>query len=220
MRSRAYIFFSILFSLIIGVLMLSMMSCSSGKQAKGDTQAQTSKQIAQMPPQKSGPQPKQDEKLANLGITPPRPYAEKAIHIQYRADENLNTYEDKPHTLLLLVYQLGDINPFNGLIKDAAGLTKLLQGEKFDPSVLSVDRFFIEPGDTNTIDIDRYENVKWVGIVAGYYGLTPGQVTRSYELPVLIETKGMIFKKNEASMGQLKMNLFFGPSSIQEVPSP
>lgn len=221
MRPRTYTSLSLALSIAICVLLSSMMSCSSGKQAQGgDAKSQDAAQMAQMPPQKSGPQPRQNEKLANLGITPSRPYAEKAVRIQYRADENLNTYEEKPHTLLFLVYQLGDVNPFNGLIKDAAGLTKLLQGEKFDASVLSVDRFFIEPGDTNTIDIDRYENVKWVGIVAGYYNLIPGQVTRSYELPVLIETKGMIFKSNEAKMGQLKMNLFFGPGSIQEVPSP
>lgn len=75
-------------------------------------------------------------------------------------------------------------------------------------------------GSTNRLDIDRYENVKWVGIVAGYYDLTPGQVTRTYEMPVLIETKGMIFKTNEAKMGLLGMNLYFGPTSIQEVPGP
>lgn len=168
--------------------------------------------------QPSGPQAQQDEKLASLGLNPSRPYASKAIQIEYRADQNLNTYQDKPHTLALVVYQVTDINPFNNLIKDATGLAKLLQGEKFDPSVMAVDRFFIEPGDTNQLDIDRYENVKWVGIVAGYYDLTPGQVTRIFELPVLIETKGMIFKTNEARMGLLGMNLYFGPSSIQEVP--
>lgn len=193
----------------LSILVLSSLSCSSGSKKQGGGQA---------PVQPSGPQAQQDEKLASLGLSPSRPYASKAIQIEYRADQNLNTYQDKPHTLALVVYQVADINPFNNLIKDAAGLAKLLQGEKFDPSVMAVDRFFIEPGDTNRLDIDRYENVKWVGIVAGYYDLTPGQVTRIFELPVLIETKGIIFKTNEARMGLLGMNLYFGPSSIQEVP--
>jgi type VI secretion system VasD/TssJ family lipoprotein len=210
--------FSVAFVTALCLLVLSALSCSSGSKAQGS--GQQGGPQAQAPVQKSGPQPQQSEKLKTLGLDPSRPYAAKAIQIEYRADPNLNLYQDKPHTLAFLVYQLSDINPFTNLTKDAAGLTTLLKGEKFDQSVMAVDRFFIEPGDTNRLDIDRYENVKWVGIVAGYYGLTPGQVTRSYEMPVLIETKGMIFKTNEARMGLLGMNLFFGPTSIQEVPGP
>lgn len=204
--------------MVLCILVLSALSCSSGSKAQGGGQAGEAK--PQATPQQSGPVPQQSDKLKTLGLDPSRPYASKAIQIQYRADANLNTYQDKPHTLAFVVYQVADINPFNNLVKDATGLTTLLKGEKFDPSVMAVDRFFIEPGDTNYLDIDRYENVKWVGIVAGYFDLTPGQVTRIYEMPVLIETKGMIFKTNEAKMGLLGMNLYFGPSSIQEVPVP
>jgi type VI secretion system VasD/TssJ family lipoprotein len=210
--------FSIALVMALSVLVLSAMSCSSGNKAQGG--GQQGGPQAQAPVQQSGPQPQQDEKLKSLGLDPSRPFASKAIQIEYRADPNLNLYQDKPHTLAFVVYQLSDINPFTNLTKDAAGLTTLLKGEAFDKSVMAVNRFFIEPGDANRLDIDRYENVKWVGIVAGYYDLTPGQVTRSYEMPVLIETKGMIFKTNEAKMGLLGMNLFFGPTSIQEVPGP
>jgi type VI secretion system VasD/TssJ family lipoprotein len=208
------------FFVIVCAFGLSCLSCSSSKKTQG-----TPDQSQAGPPQPvimqhSGPQPQQNEKLGSLGLSPSRPYASKAIQIQYRADENLNIYEEKPHTLMLVVYQVSDINPFNNNIKDAPGLTTLLKGEKFDQTVMAVDKFFIEPGDTSHIDIDRYENVKWVGIVAGYYDLTPGQVTRAYELPVQIATKGTFFKTNEAKMGILGMDLYFGPSSIQEVPNP
>ncbi len=201
---------------------LSFMSCSSSNKAQGGGQDQGAAQQAPQPAPiaKSGPQTEQNEKLQNLNLNPSRPYAAKAIQIRYRADENLNRYEDKPHSLTLVVYQLSDVKWFNNNIKDATGLTTLLGAEKPDQSVLAVDRFFIEPGEVNEIDLDRYENVKWVGIVAGYYDLTPGQVTRAYEMPVLIETKGTIFKTNQAKMGLLGMNLYFGPGSIQEVPNP
>jgi predicted component of type VI protein secretion system len=216
-RRSAFIALSVaLFAFII-----SCVSCSSGSKAQGGGQDQGSQPAPQPAPiAKSGPKPEQNQKLADLGINPSRPYASKAIQIQYRADENLNRYEDKPHTLMLVVYQVTDVKWFNNNIKDAAGLTTLLAADKPDQSVLAVDRFFIEPGDVNQVELDRYENAKWVGIVAGYYDLTPGQVTRSYELPVLIETKGTFFKTNKARMGLLGMNLYFGPSSIQEVPSP
>lgn len=208
-------------SVVLFAFTISSVSCSSGSKAQGGGQDGPSQAAPQPAPiAKSGPKPEQNQKLADLGLNPARPYAAKAIQIQYRADENLNRYEDKPHTLTLVVYQLADIKWFNNNIKDAAGLTTLLGAEKTDQSVLAVDRFFIEPGEVNEVELDRYENAKWVGIVAGYYDLTPGQVTRSYELPVLIETKGTFFKTNQARMGALGMNLYFGPGSIQEVPSP
>ncbi len=208
-------------SIILAAFIASSLSCSSSNKAQSGSQDAGSQPAPQPAPiAKSGPQPEQNEKLANLGINPSRPYAAKAIQIQYRADENLNRYEDKPHTLMLVVYQVTDMKWFNSNIKDAAGLATLLAAEKPDQSVLSVDRFFIEPGEVNQVELDRYENAKWVSIVAGYYDLTPGQVTRSWELPVLIETKGTFFKTNQARMGLLGMNLYFGPSSIQEVPSP
>lgn len=208
-------------SVVLFAFIVSSVSCSSGSKAQGGGQDQGSQPVPQPAPiAKSGPKPEQNQKLSDLGINPARPYAAKAIQIQYRADENLNRYEDKPHTLTLVVYQVTDIKWFNSNIKDAAGLTALLAAEKPDQSVLAVDRFFIEPGEVNQVELDRYENARWVGIVAGYYDLTPGQVTRSYELPVLIESKGTFFKTNQARMGLLGMNLYFGPSSIQEVPSP
>ena len=218
MRLRIHTSLFAALSVVLCILVLSALSCSSGSKAQGGGQQGGAQ--AQAPLQQSGPQPQQDEKLKSLGLDPSRPYSSKAIQIEYRADPNLNLYQDRPHTLAFVVYQLSDINPFNNLAKDAAGLTTLLKGEAYDKTVMAVNRFFIEPGDTNRLDIDRYENVKWVGIVAGYYDLTPGQVTRIYEMPVLIETKGMIFKTNEAKMGLLGMNLYLGPSSIQEVPSP
>ncbi|MHB8111252.1 MAG: type VI secretion lipoprotein TssJ [Syntrophorhabdaceae bacterium] len=210
---------SFIILIVLVAFIFSLVACSSSKKAQGaaDQQAQPPAPVVQ---QHSGPQPRQNEKLASLGLTPSRPYAAKAIQIQYRADDNLNIYEEKPHTLMLVIYQLGDVNPFNANIKDTPGLTTLLKGEKFDQSVMAVDKFFIEPGTSSQIELDRYENVKWVGIVAGYYDLTPGQVTRAYELPVQIATKGTFFKTNEAKMGILGMDLYFGPSSIQEVPNP
>ncbi len=208
-------------SVALCCLLASLMSCSSSNKAQGSGKDQGAEAPPKVAPiAKSGPQTEQNEKLTTLGLNPSRPYAAKAIQIHYRADENLNRYEEKAHSLMLVVYQVTDVKWFNGYIKDAAGLATLLSAEKPDQSVLAVDRFFIEPGETNQIELDRYENVKWVGIVAGYYDLAPGQVTRSYEMPVLFETKGTFFKTNQAKMGLLGMNLYFGPSSIQEVPSP
>ncbi len=119
---------------------------------------------------------------------------------------------------MMLVYQLENINSFKQLTKDEAGIEKLLQSEKFDAAVLSIDQLIIEPGDNKTFLLDRVENTKWVGIVAGYYSLKPGQAVRFYEIPVKTETTGIYgFRKTETKVGRLSVNLNLGPGSLNEM---
>jgi type VI secretion system VasD/TssJ family lipoprotein len=202
---------------LVGLVLLVLLSaCSSGSKAQGGGgQAQGGAAPGAATP--SGPAlTAQDQQLANLNLQVTRSYALGAIQINYRADSGLNLYEDKPHTLVFVVYQLNGVNGFNNLAKDADGLYKLLKAERFDATVMGVSKYFIEPGETKSLDVDRMENVKWVGLVAGYYNMAPGQVTRIFEVPVDIITTG---KKKEARMGQLIINLFLGTDSLQEVTS-
>jgi predicted component of type VI protein secretion system len=209
----------LLLSGLIIVVSIAPLSCSSSKKTQGSQAGQATSSPVQ--PAKSADQPaiaKQDEELANLGLTVARPYAPKAISLQYKADSTLNFYEEKSHTLLLVIYQLNGVNAFSDLVKDPAGLTKLLQAERFDASVMDVSRIFVEPGETKVMDLDRAENVKWVAVVAGYYNLVPGQVTRVYEIPVTIEKVGTYgFRKTEARMNRLTLSFYLGPHSLQEV---
>jgi len=52
----------------------------------------------------------------------------------------LNVYENEPHTLLLAVYQLNNINAFNSLAQDVDGLKKLLQAQGLDSGVVGVNK--------------------------------------------------------------------------------
>jgi type VI secretion system VasD/TssJ family lipoprotein len=207
--------------LLVGLALLFLLSaCSSGSKAQGGG-GQPQGAGGQAPATPSGPAlTAQDQQLASLNLPLTRSYALGAIQVNYRADPGLNLYEDKSHTLVFVVYQLNGVNGFTNLGKDADGISKLLKAERFDATVMGVSKFFIEPGETKRLDIDRMENVKWVGVVAGYYNLAPGQVTRIFEIPVDIETTGVYgFRKKEAKMGQLIINLFLGTDSLQEVPS-
>jgi len=136
----------------------------------------------------------------------PPSYKPGGIVISYSTDEDLNSYDDSPHSVMLAVYQLNNINGFHQLAKDVSGTQKLLSLNKFDSSVLGVDSIFVNADESGTIKFDRLENAEWVGIVAGYYDLSAGQVTKEFQIPA---------NSNKI----LKVNLVLSPDSLQEVPA-
>jgi len=195
------------------------ISCSPSKKAQKDDLKSQAQGRAETSVPSPRPKPSSDEQLAKTGTMVTRSFERDAIRIRYTADGSLNLYEEKSHAMTLVVYQLNGINEFNQVAKEAEGLVRLLRLERFGGSVLGINQFFIEPGETKILDIDRLENVKWVGIVAGYWNQIPGQTSRAYEMPILIEKKGHYgFRKTEATVTPLMLNLYLGPYSLQEVP--
>lgn len=146
-------------------------------------------------------------------------FAPDGIEINYQADQKLNIYNEKAHTLVMVVYQLVGLDAFNELIKDEEGLKKLLQAGRFDPSVVSANKYIIQPGEKNTLNFDRQEKTRWVGIIGGYYGLIPGDVNCLFEVPYSIEKKGRIRRKKLARIEHLVINIVLGPQAIQKVGS-
>ena len=149
---------------------------------------------------------------------PGRPeFLERGVVMHLEADPQLNLYESQPHTLLLCVYQLVDPNGFNQYREDYAGITKLLEGERFDASVASVKRVFVQPGASQNLVLDRAEGARYVGVVAGYYNMNKDRVTRLMEIPLLEQTKGWISKETTYSYGILDVTLKLGPEDLHEV---
>ena len=145
------------------------------------------------------------------------PFEARGIKIAYKADTNLNLYEDKSHTLFVCVYQMKDPNAFNELRLDRTGLMKLLECKRFDQGVSNSESLIVHPGDENTVVFDRAEDARFVGIVAGYYTLWPNNVTRLLLVPVKIEKSGWLVVKKTAVPGQLSIKLFFGPEEVQQI---
>ena len=149
--------------------------------------------------------------------TPFWDFEPEGITIHYRADKQLNVYNDEPHTVVLIVYQLTGIDVFNSLVKDEEGLKKLLREENFDPTIVSIDKIIVQPGDRNTLVVDRAENARWVGIVTGYYELIPGLVNNSFKIPFTIEEKGRFWNKDKiAKVRHLHIDLILGTRAIQK----
>lgn len=144
-------------------------------------------------------------------------FGDKSIEISYRADKNLNQYDNKPHTILMCVFQLSDPNVFSELSKSVDGLNKLLQCSRFDASVAGFRRIIVQPGDAKQIILDRAEGAKWVGIAAGYYNMNQDFVTRLLEIPIVKERKMLILTKPVP--GKLTVNLVLGPDKIHQTGS-
>ena len=139
-------------------------------------------------------------------------FGEKAIEISYKADKNLNLYDEKPHTILMCLYQLSDPNIFNELSKSEDGLNKLLNCSRFDQSVVGFMKIIVQPGESKNLSLDRAEKAKWVGIVAGYYNLSPDMVSCLYEVPVTTEREWLVLKK--PIPGNLFIDLSLGSNKI------
>ncbi len=146
-------------------------------------------------------------------------YQPKAIEISYHANNMLNEFNGASHVLQAVIYQLSDINKFMELAAYKDGLQTLLKGQNFDPSVQAVKKVFINPGEDGNLVLTRAEKCKWVGIVAGFFDLTPGRVTCFFEIPSKVEEQGIIFKKKVAVVMDLKAAIYFTEHDLKKINS-
>lgn len=115
-------------------------------------------------------------------------YKPAAIPLHVRASPDLNLYQGKPHVLKICVYQLSETRKFDDLRQSDAGVRKLMRCEADDPSISLAQSYFIQPAMDKTIPMDRAQGAKYVGIVAGYFNMTPEQVTDIVPYPVKVNT--------------------------------
>jgi type VI secretion system VasD/TssJ family lipoprotein len=156
---------------------------------------------------------------ASQPVAPPSEwrYEKGAVHLNLRADPQLNLYDGQAHTLLVCVYQLRDPNAFNQLTEDEDGLYKLLECSRFDGSVVGAKRLFAQPGQTLTEALDRAEGARYVAVVAGYYLVQKEGMVRLYDVPWYVETKGFLARTKTAKPGPLNIDLVLGSEQIRQV---
>ncbi len=142
-------------------------------------------------------------------------YEKGAIAVHLEADPKLNYDEGMPHTLMVCLYQLKDPNAFNLLSDDSDGIYKLLKCGLFDAAVATAKRIIVQPGKDVDLKLDRAEGAKYVAVVAGYYVLEKERMTRLYEIPVVVEKKGLIRRTKVSKPGELIIDIELGPSQIR-----
>ncbi|WP_027722029.1 type VI secretion system lipoprotein TssJ [Maridesulfovibrio zosterae] len=145
-------------------------------------------------------------------------YQVNAITFKLVADKKLNEYNGVPHTLMLCTYQLSNLNKFNALVSNSAGLSKLYNCTSFDPSVTQVQRTFVQPGQNATVAMDRAEGTRFVGVAAAYYDLQGGGATRTWQIPMNVTETGMLFWSDTwYAPAKLDAMIILGPHEIQKV---
>lgn len=142
-------------------------------------------------------------------------YEKDAVEIRVKADPKLNLDDGVPHTLAVCIYQLRDPNTFNQLSDDTEGIYKLLGCNLFDGSVATAKRIIVHPGQDTTLKLDRAEGAKYVAVAAGYYDLRKKRMIRLYDIPVVVEIRGLIKRTKMTKPGVLVIDLDLGPSQIR-----
>ena len=140
-------------------------------------------------------------------------FAQKAISIKYISSKNLNRYDNQSHAIPLVVYQLNDINGFNGLKQDKEGIIKLLEAKKFDTTVMSVTKYYISPDETKELFLNRATKTVWIALVVGYYDMQVSQSTLIYQTP---SYNSMKFWDSKKSQKFLEIDIYLDKSSLEK----
>ena len=98
-------------------------------------------------------------------------YIKDALVINLNATDDLNTFNNQSHTVVLALYELSNPNIFNQMLEAPEGVVQLLEGKQFDESVLSRRKLVIQPGENKEFRIDRVEGARYLGVVAGFYSM-------------------------------------------------
>ncbi len=145
-------------------------------------------------------------------------YEPGALELKVYSKKDLNSYNDHAHATMLCIYQLRKPSGFKQLSDSSSGIKKLLQCESFDSSVADFEKHYIQPGQNDTLTLDRAEKAKHVGLVAGYYSQDPQSMSRLYNIPLHKEKKGHLWwSKKQYTPGKLTMKVLFGAHGMQRV---
>ncbi len=133
----------------------------------------------------------------------PWEYKPEGISLEIQTDTAINLYGGESHTVKMAVYQLTDNGPFLNLTKTKEGLSQLLEIDKFDPSVVGRDQYIVQPNEQRKVILDRVENTRWLGIVAGYYEPENGLPPHVLKEVSLIEKRKTLIRRLFENLGLL-----------------
>lgn len=137
-----------------------------------------------------------------------------AVQITYQASPDLNEYNNSPHTMILMVYQLSEASDFKNYIQSPDGIKRLLN--LYDPderktvslkNLEELQRFVVSPGTKKTLTLDRVKDARWIGLVAGYFNSQPEFCSAALRIPVKRTKEGLIRKKISVEPADLHINI-------------
>ena len=146
-------------------------------------------------------------------------HAADGVLIEITSPPDLNLYQDQPHTLLLTVFQVADAAEFRKLVADPQQLAQALGTGKAGPAILQTSRYVVAPGRRTLLSLDRVQQARFVGVVAGYYSLDAAGTARLFEVPLAVSSKGWFSTTYSAEPVPLAIRLQLGAQAIAEARS-
>lgn len=146
-------------------------------------------------------------------------YARDAIQIELDSGTDLNDYFSQPHTVVLGVFQLADTKAFIATLKDIDKLKQVLANGNPDKDVLQLDRYVVSPDKHTILTLDRVQDARYIGLVAGYYHFSPDDAAKLFRIPLNIDSSGMISTSYTAQPAQLALKLQLGRQRITNAQS-
>lgn len=140
----------------------------------------------------------------------------KGLTLNLNTDKDLNTYENWPNSVMVCVYQLNNSASFQALIAVEDGLETLLACTKFDTTVVSASRIFVQPEAKIQKISDRLEGAKALGLVVGYMAPASAESTVCrVDFPLRKTMAGMpFFKHAEYTPNPLTLDIKLGLNSV------
>lgn len=141
-------------------------------------------------------------------------FGSDAVMLEIVADPGLNAYQDQPHTLLLGIYEAADAQAFRDLVADSGALAASLAAGKAPQQVVQLTRHVVSPGQHSLLILDRAQNARAVGLVAGYAQTGAAKSARQFDIPLNVTSKGWIFKTHTAAPGPLVIRVNLGAQNV------
>ncbi len=133
-------------------------------------------------------------------------FEKTSLRMHIRADNKLNLYKNKAHTLYVCFYQLEELNAFDKLTEDSAGIRQLLDCRLFDDSVAAANSKVIHAGEDIVLTLDRAERAQYIAFVTGYSSvLNNERAVRRHQFQVKKSLKS--FFKQEYSCEPCEMGI-------------
>jgi len=142
------------------------------------------------------------------------PFAKNGIMIELVSDLELNYYFGQGHTIVLGILQFDDEKIFPKLLTKPAALMKSLRSGNLPTGALQFDRYVISPDTRLILEVDRVQDAKYIGIVAGYYQFDTARSARYFRIPLNMQSSGLILKDYKAEPAVLALRLGLGAQRI------
>lgn len=143
-------------------------------------------------------------------------YEKRAITIAVKAPSDLNSVSGRPHSLAIGIFQLSDPNTFSGLSVTTEGAVELLQKGQIDETVANFSLVKVRPGEQKKITLNRSQTAQYVGVIVGYFNLSPSKDVRVFPIPLRAQKRGLVEKglaaltliSDEAKASPDKLNIY------------